>query len=186
MPAVMMLSRELRRVPLDYEHPKKQRYDLRTLTYVEDFQPVFDRFYVPEVREWLANWELWQKGEHPDQKRDDPPEYSFEDWDGNGPDPDYHYPGDAWPKDAEMGICMYESVTEGTPISDVYPDTPAGRRAMAEQIAHEDTSITSSLTVDDWLEVINSQTIVGTEIGTGDPVRVASRDSQGTKEPTDG
>lgn len=174
MRGVMMLSRGVRRVPLHYEHPKKQRYDYRTMTYVEDFQPVFDRFYVPAVREWLANWELWQKGEHPDQQVEDAPGYSYEDWDGPGPDPDFHYPGAAWPKGTEMGICMYESVTEGTPISRVYPDTPEGRQAMAEQIASEDTSITSAMTVADWLEVIEGQTsIMGTDIGTGGVARAS-------------
>lgn len=174
MRGVMMLSRGIRRVPLDYEHPKKQRYDFKSMTYVEDFQPVFDGFYVPTVREWLTNWELWQRGEHPDQADPDHAKYTFEEWDGNGPDPDFYYPGEAWPEDAEMGICMYESVTEGTPISRVYPDTPEGRRAMAEQIAGEDTSITSSMSVSDWLEVIEGQTsIMGTDVSTGGVARAS-------------
>lgn len=182
MPGVMMLSRGVRRVPLGYEHPKVEKFNGLQMRYVESYQPVFDAFYVPTVREWLAEWEAWQKGEHPDQ-REDPPACSFEEWNGNGPDPDFYYPGEAWPEGAEMGICMYESVSEGTPISDVYPDTPEGRRAMAEQIARNDTSITRAMTVADWLEVINSQTGApfGTHIGTGQPVRSADfRDSQET------
>jgi hypothetical protein len=168
-PAVMMLSRGIRRVPLRYEHPKRERFDYRTMQYVESYQPVFERFYVPAVREWLAGWEQWQKGEHPDQQREDPPEYSYEEWEGKGPDPDFYYPGEAWPDDAEMGICMYESITEGTPISGVYPDTAAGRHDMAAELATGDTSITSHFTAQDWLDVINGQ-IFGTDIPTGEPV----------------
>jgi hypothetical protein len=168
MPAVMMLSREVRRVPLDFQHPTKRRYDVRTGSYVEDHQPVFDRFYVPAVREWLAGWEAWQTSPHP---RADG--RTFEEWDGNGPDPDYYYPGAAWPEGAEMGICMYETVTEGTPISAVYPDTPKGRADMAAELARTDTSITSSLTAADWLEVIEASAVapMGTDLHSGQPVR---------------
>jgi hypothetical protein len=175
----MMLCRTVRSVPLGYEHPKRDRWDFRRATYTQDFQPVFDRFYVPAVREWLAEWDAWPKGEHPDQQPSDHlpssdiSNYTFEEWSGNGPNPNYYHPGAAWPADAEMGICMYETVTEGTPISRVYPDTTEGRQAMAEEIARDDTSITSSLTVDDWLGVINGQAgaVFGTEAATGVTVR---------------
>lgn len=173
MPGVMMLSREVRRVPLDFQHPKRRDYSYRKRDYVESYQPIFDGFYVPVVREWLAERDLWQRGEHPDQGKSAATDCSFETWAGNGPDPDYYYPGEAWPADVEMGICMYETVTEGTPISAVYPDTPEGRAAMAAELARTDTSITSSLTEADWLEVISRSAVapIGTDIASGAPVR---------------
>lgn len=161
-PMLMMLSREVRRVPLNYEHPKKSRYDVQTMTYVEDFQPVCDRFYVPAVREWLANWERWQTNPDPAGGG-----CSFEEWDGNGPDPDYHYPGEAWPDGAEMGIRMYESVSEGTPISAVYPDTPGGREAMAQELSERTGAITDGMSPNDWMRVIEGQALAK-DIHTGE------------------
>lgn len=161
MPVMMMLSRNVRRVPLDFRHPRNSR----------GFQPLYDAFYVPTVRAWLVEWEAWQKGEHADQiKYASEPErvaYPFEEWSDNGPDPDYYYPGEAWPEGVEMGICMYESVTEGTPISAVYPDTADGRVAMANELAGGDHGITSGLSVQDWLGVITEQ-IAARDIHTGE------------------
>jgi hypothetical protein len=144
---MMMLSRGVRRQPRTYDPPRRR---------AGGYQPVHDRFYVPAAREWLAGWEAWQRGEHPDQQRDDPPTCSFEEWHGEGPDPDYHYPGEAWPAGAEMGIRMYETVTEGTPISAWHPDTGEGRRAMAAELAApgNDTGLTSDLSAEDWLRII--------------------------------
>jgi hypothetical protein len=156
VPMLMMMSREVRRVPLDYEAPRSERHG--------SWQPRFDKFYVPTVKQWLADREAWENGTHPDRAGHD---YSFEEWDGNGPDPDYYYPGEGWPEDAEMGIQMYETVTEGTPISRVYPDTPGGRRAMAEELTTIDSGITSGLTVDQWLQIIDGQTLAR-DIHTGE------------------
>jgi hypothetical protein len=162
MPAVMMLSRGVRRVPMDYDPPLDPR---------GGYHPVFDQFYDDALAEWREEKRRWDAGERPDYFRPkEDGEYTFEEYHGEAPDPDYYYPGSAWPEDAEMAIRMYESVTEGTPISRPYPETPAGRRAMANELAAGDTSITSHFTVDDWLEVIDGQ-IMGTDIHTGEIVR---------------
>lgn len=161
MPAYMMMSRGIRRVPKDYEPPTNDRTGRP--------EPCFDEFYVVKSRQWLAQWEEWQKGEHPNQKQYQiAADVTFEDWDGKGPDPDYYYPGERWPEGSEMGIRMYESVTEGTPISRWYPDTDEGREAMAEELAGDvDTGITSHLTKEDWLNVINEQ-VSAVDIHTGE------------------
>lgn len=82
MPGVMMLSRGIRRVPLNYEHPQRERFDYRSMSHVKSPQPVFDQFYVPAVREWLAGWERWQTSPAPAADG-----CSYEEWEGNGPDP---------------------------------------------------------------------------------------------------
>lgn len=153
MPVLMMLSREVRRVPLDFEHPRNSR---------GDFQPVYDEFYVPKVRAWLAGWDHWQTSPDPRAEGE-----TFEDWHGDGPDPDYYHLGADWPEGAELGICMYETVTEGTPISAVYADTADGRIAMAGELAGGEYGITTGLSVQDWLGVITGQ-LVAKDVHTGE------------------
>jgi hypothetical protein len=155
---VMMLSRTVRRVPLGYEHPVDRRGNP---------QPRFDRFYVPAVEEWLAARERWVSGEDPD--RAEHPDMDYGDWEGDAPDPDYYHRGRGWPEGVEMGIQMYEEVSEGSPISGVYPDTDDGRRAMAEELSRQDTGITSDFTAGDWRGVIDGQ-VFGTDIKTGEIV----------------
>lgn len=156
MPFLMMLNRKVRRVPQDYEPSRDTRGG--------GYQPCFDRFYVPTVKQWLADREAWENGTHPDRGDRD---YSFEEWDGNGPDPDYYYPGEAWPTDAIMGIRMYETTTEGTPISAWYPDTDEGREAMARELATDGVGGTSDgFTIDDWRSVISGD-VMARDIHTG-------------------
>lgn len=158
MPIYMLLSREIRRVPLDYECPTDHRGGK---------QARYDEFYVPAVKDWLERRERWVSGEGPDANEH--PECTFEEWDGNGPDPDYYYPGDSWPADAEMGIQMYETVSEGSPISAVYPDTDAGRAAMADELAVGDHGITTGMSSDDWMRIIEGQ-VLAQDIHTGEIV----------------
>jgi hypothetical protein len=159
---LMMLSRKVRRVPMDFEHPRNSR---------GDHQPLYDGFYVSAVREWLAGWEAWQKGEHADQiKYAAEPErvaYTFEEWHGTGPDPDYYYPGETWPEGTTLGICMYEDVMEGTPISAIYPDTEEGRDAMARELAGAEHGITTGMTAEEWRQVIDGQ-VTARDIHTGE------------------
>lgn len=158
---VMMLSREIRRVPLDYDPPYRAG---------RGYQPVFDKFYDDALAEWQEEKRRWDAGERPSYLKSENEGMSFEEYHGEAPDPDYYYPGSAWPEDAEMAIRMYESVSEGTPISRPYPDTPAGRLAMANELVTQSTGITSDFSREEWLEVIEGQ-VVGTNIDTGEIVR---------------
>ncbi len=143
MPMLMLLSREVRRVPLDYEPPQDERGHPR---------PVFDRFYGDALAEWEAGKRRWDTGEDPDRRARN---YSWEEWVGEKPDPDFYLPGVAWPEGAVIGIRMYETVTEGTPISRAYPDTEEGRTAMAAELASANTSITSGMTAAEWRQIID-------------------------------
>jgi len=152
---LMMLSREVRCVPMDYNPPQDER---------GHWCPVLDKHYEPALRKWQEGKRRWESGEDP--KAVEYPQYSWEEWSGEAPDPDYYYPGEAWPADAVMGIRMYESVSEGTPISATYPDTAEGKIAMSEELATRETGITSDLTAHDWLDVIE-QKIMAKDIHTG-------------------
>jgi len=50
---------------------------------------------------------------------------------GTSPDPEYYRP--AWAEDAELGYCMYETVSEGTPVSPVFESLQGLEDWMVEQ-----------------------------------------------------
>jgi len=50
--------------------------------------------------------------------------------------------------DNEMGICAYEEVSEGTPISPVFPDTPEGRIALGKYCAQNTRILNRPVTAD--------------------------------------
>jgi hypothetical protein len=164
-PAIMMLSRELRRVPLDYKHP------------IENGRPtpLFLEFYEDALEQWVAQWREWQAGTHPDLQEGglhgpDKPKPLYAAWDGDPPSCE-RYLQERWPEDVEMGVQMWETVSEGTPISAVYPDTTEGRRAMAEELVETSgNTILAHFTAGDWLEVMGQQ-VVGTDIPSGRPFK---------------
>lgn len=102
------MGRELRRVIPNWDHPKKYGCE-------GGFQPMFDDSYIDEINEWIKNHNLWQKGEHPDQiDRSTECKY-FAEWDGNPPDMEYYRPD--WNKEDMTWYQVYETVSEGTPVS---------------------------------------------------------------------
>lgn len=106
------MGREIRRVTPNWEHPKKERYDMRLGRYVEDYQPLFDKPFAPAMREWYAGWEAWERGERPQGAEDSS---TFWDWDGGPPDPHYYRP--AWAEGEATWWQVYETVSEGTPVT---------------------------------------------------------------------
>lgn len=104
------MGREIRRVPLDWVHPKNDRgFD----------QPLFDRDYETERDEWLDGLASWQDGSHKDLG-DDPKfreKYDYWEWVGNPPDREYYRP--KWETEP-AGYQIYETVSEGTPVSPVF------------------------------------------------------------------
>jgi len=169
MPFIMMLQRVIRRVPLHYEHPRDDE---------GHFRPKYAKLWDDVMCEWLAGWEKWKRGEHEAQSlrytRDCdsgkvgelvyPPGTPYVEYEAP-PGPEY-YRTRPWPEGAEMGIQMYEDVSEGTPISKVYPDTEDGRLAMARELAENPKGITKGMTVDEWLKVIDGE-LFGKDIHTG-------------------
>lgn len=101
--AVMMINREVRRVPLHWQHPKDA---------AGNYLSLYDRAGLTEKR--LAEY----MEDNPSCTREEIMEWFM---------PDFS----AVPAD-QMGIAVYETTTEGTPMSPVFPDTPRGRFALLE------------------------------------------------------
>ena len=101
------MGRELRKVIANWEHPKKEHKDR--------YQPMRDIPYIEAINEWIENHLLWEKGEHPDQ----PNEYvHYAEWDGNPPDVEYYRPN--WKKEDMTWFQVYETVSEGTPVTPAF------------------------------------------------------------------
>jgi hypothetical protein len=106
------MGREIRKVPKGWEHPKNDR---------GEYQPMYDEDYETALNKWWTNHCLWIEEKHPDQIKSPElvNEYKyFAEWDGNAPDVEYYRP--KWTDEERKCIQMYETVSEGTPVSPVF------------------------------------------------------------------
>src|SRR6516165_4109045 len=101
------MGREVRRVPKDWQHPKKKTYDYRTGREVEVYQPMYDRPFAAEMDEWYAAWKAWENGTDPDRAEHDMP---YWEWNGGPPDPLYYRPD--WPNEYESLQANRDGSTE--------------------------------------------------------------------------
>lgn len=125
--AVILPPREVRRVPLDWQHPRDAQGKSIAL---DDHR----HFTEETIAEYLEH--------DPDLTR-----VELE----AGYMPDFT----AVPRE-QMGIAAYEKTTEGTPVSSVYPDTPLGRYALLSYCARYVSVFGDSYnhSVDDWCELL--------------------------------
>lgn len=109
------MGRELRRVPPNWEHPKRERYGR------VDYAPMHERSFKRAAKEWDAENRLWQKGKHPDQLDGSASDCEFfEEWHGQRPDPTYYVPYDPEDKRLCTWYQLYETVSEGTPVTPAF------------------------------------------------------------------
>lgn len=104
------MSRELRRVPPTWEHPRDKQ---------GKFRPLYDRTFESAAREWKRGFAAWEADEDGMRSqataRHGPVEYW--EWEGYPPDREYYRP--EWTVEEASAYQIYETVTEGTPISPV-------------------------------------------------------------------
>lgn len=112
------MGREVRRVPPDWRHPKRGG----------EYVPLFGGSYARVARAWDEECERWCGGWRPeyggDVARDlpDTPE-AYAEWTGQRPIASDYMPD--WPAGACSHLQMYETTSEGTPISPVMQDPEA-------------------------------------------------------------
>lgn len=94
------MGREIRRVPPDWEHPKDAG---------GHYEPLHDETFVDAAQEWLTGYDAWQT-----EPQSDCP---FEEWKGPAPNPEDYRP--EWSREPSC-YQIYETVTEGTPVSPVF------------------------------------------------------------------
>lgn len=146
------MGRELRKVPANWEHPIKS--DGRP-------QPMFKKYYGDALNEWLKEHEEWENGTHSDlnnrpELKEEYPFYAM--WGGNPPDVDYYQPRKYSEKELTH-IQLYESTSEGTPISPVFP---ADKIEELCEYAAENCSTFGSFktTKEKWMEMLKDDFVV--------------------------
>jgi hypothetical protein len=102
-----MMGREIRRVPAGWEHPQKDG---------GGYQPLMDEDYESAAEAWLAALMKWERGE--DAGRHDADVRYYWDWDGGPPKKEYYRP--KWTDVERTHVQMYETVSEGTPVTPVF------------------------------------------------------------------
>lgn len=105
------MGREIRKVTPNWEHPKKKG---------GGYQPMFDYSATEQFIEWLEGFGAFKNNELPEVADEhgydiNDPYTAYCDWDGGPPDPNYCRP--YWDKSDATWWQVYETVSEGTPVS---------------------------------------------------------------------
>lgn len=109
------MGREIRKVPPNWQHPMREYPDHRSMRMVERYQPLYNHPFAPVMEEWYAGWKQWERGERPDYATSDDKNLPYWEWAGGPPDPTY-YRAD-WAADQMTWFQLYETVSEGTPVT---------------------------------------------------------------------
>lgn len=106
------MGRQLRKVPKNWEHPKDKN---------GKYIPMYNIYYGDVLKEWLENHEKWEKDAHPDLIKNPAlkENYSFYAMWEPFPDPN-HYLTKKYTENELTHIQLYETTSEGTPISPVF------------------------------------------------------------------
>jgi hypothetical protein len=139
------MGREVRRIPKDWQHPKKRKFNYLKACYEDVYQPMYDKPFAPAMREWYAGWEAWERGERPEGAISE----TYWEWDGPPPDPEYYRPD--WPDSERTHLMMYEDTSEGTPISPAFETPEELARWLVENNASAFGSSTG--TYEGWLRI---------------------------------
>jgi len=123
------MGRAIRRVPPNWQHPKKKQFNPITRETEERYQPLYDESAEDAFQNWNAEYQKWLDGEHRRIVEEygeenfplDQPYRSFCDWHGQPPDPTYCRP--PWTEAEATWWQVYETVSEGTPVTPPF-ETP--------------------------------------------------------------
>ena len=121
------MGREIRKVPLSWKHPKEYKWGRNGLE--EVFKPLYESSFSQAANEWTDGMRLWLQGEHPQQKEVDCPVFYWE-YEGRPPLREDYFP--EWPEEEKTGFCLYETVSEGTPVSPVFESLELLAEYLAE------------------------------------------------------
>jgi len=104
------MGREIRHVIPNWEHPRDEK---------GDYIPMYDSDYETKAQEWIAEFTAWENHTHPDWEKYGAEYSHYWEWDGDPPDRESYRP-DKWTTEQATWIQMYETVSEGTPVSPAF------------------------------------------------------------------
>jgi hypothetical protein len=147
------MSREIRMVPEYWEHPKYEYGN-----HSGQYKPLNDGF-DERLTEWEIGKEKWSQGLRDDCKggwkliEEKYKNMSFEEWSGDTPDPDDYMP--EWEESEKTHYMMYETCSEGTPISPSFET----REKLAHWLADNNASAfgRQTATYEQWLSTIEQE-----------------------------
>ena len=121
------MGREIRRVTPNWEHPQRERCPhtggiteahrglFSEWSRGKCFRPMHDQDYKSAVKEWKEGFMQWERGEHQDQG------WASEYWEYAGnPPKEENYRPIAWTEEEATHYQVYETVSDGTPISPIF------------------------------------------------------------------
>lgn len=141
------MSRAVRKVPADWEHPT----DASTGHYV----PLHGDSYSQSAARWDEEFLKWEEGYTDDWSGGWKPrstvthDCSYEEWAGERPVEADYMPD--WPDEARTHFMMYETTTEGTPISPAFATPEELARWLVDNNASAFAGDTASYAA--WLKV---------------------------------
>jgi hypothetical protein len=164
------MSREVRMVPPDWQHPTEWGKDWRTGQPKLRHVALLDGDYDEAASEWDREAAQWEAGYVRDyfnrgyKAKDETHEGSYAEWAGDRPNPGHYMPKFA--PETATHLMMYETTSEGTPISPAFA-TP---EELARWLADNNASAFGSdgATYEQWLRVCRggfAPTAVGTSAG---------------------
>lgn len=140
------MGREVRMVPADWRHPKEAQPDWRTGQMVERYKALFEGSkYQRAVDEWDEECAKWKGGWRPDYcDTAESRAMTYEQYSGQRPHRNDYMPD--WPPEQRTHYMMYETCSEGTPISPAFATPEALARWLADTGA-------MTATYEQWLRV---------------------------------
>ena len=141
------MGREVRKVPKDWQHPIKFVGSMNRIHFV----PLYRfRDLSEEIKEWDEEKIQWDSGAFwNDSSYDKYKHLSYEEYAGRRPDYKYHMP--KWNKEDATHYMMYETCSEGCPISPAF-ETPED---LAKWLVDNNASVFGSRTeeYEGWLNI---------------------------------
>jgi hypothetical protein len=139
------MGRHVRRVPADWQHPRDDQGQFVPLFNGEDFER--------RLRTWEAGAAAWAQGEFPACAHAGHRQEPYEKWAGARPSPQRYMP--CWDPAVCTHYVMYETTTEGTPISPVMES----EEALARWLADHGASLSERDVADyaTWLAIVQDR-----------------------------
>jgi len=94
----------------------------------ECYRPLYDQAFAPAMREWIAGWDAWERGERPDYCDEESSALPYWEYEGAPPNPAYYRPD--WKPEEMTWWQVYETVSEGTPVTPAF----ATQRELVEYL----------------------------------------------------
>lgn len=144
------MGREVRMVPADWAHPQDER---------GDYIPLYGGSVAKQQALWDEEAAQWEKGLCRDGSKWVPKRpsmnFPYTEWNGERPKPEDYMPD--FPEGSATHFMMYETTSEGTPISPAFASAEELARWLANSHASYFGTIEASY--ETWLAVIQDDAV---------------------------